>query len=31
MAKAMPERRKPGKPVLVDKDTGLSQLPGFCF
>jgi hypothetical protein len=22
---------KPGKPALVDKETGLSQLPGFCF
>jgi hypothetical protein len=27
MVKAMPEVRKPGKPELVDKECGLSQLP----
>jgi hypothetical protein len=34
MGKVMPDGRKPGKPgkpALVDKESGLSQLPGFRF
>jgi hypothetical protein len=30
----MPDEQNPGKPgtlELVDKESGLSQLPGFCF
>jgi len=28
MGKLMPDGRKPGKPALVDKESGLSQSPG---